>query len=315
MSGPRREMLHAGWRYLKNIFLIFLVGYVFIVYPVYFLFTANYPIAKQASDTTSILTSFASGPTPAGEMCHGLRCLADVNIWMAGNLVFRPIAQYMLGILMVLQRADGGNTIYFLGHVVSSGGWIYFPLLYLVKEPLPTLIIVVMALILALCLDVENGPRGALAHLASYPRLISVNFAEFTMGSFIVLYWGYSMHSPLNIGIRHIIPTLPFIYILAAGVWKKWIVRFDLPASHIGIRDPATMVSRSWARSRNIASSLSCSPGYFAKPFSRLLIFFRTSMNSAAARERLSLRNGFELRLGTGPAAPAGMGQRASGSR
>jgi hypothetical protein len=41
------------------------------------------------------------------------------------------------------------------------------------------------------------------------------------MGSFVVLYWGYSMHSPLNIGIRHIIPTLPFIYILATGVWKK----------------------------------------------------------------------------------------------
>ena len=46
------------------------------------------------------------------------------------------------------------------------------------------------------------------------------------MASFIVLYWGYSMQSPLNIGIRHLMPTIPFIYILAAGVWKKWVTKF-----------------------------------------------------------------------------------------
>jgi hypothetical protein len=50
------------------------------------------------------------------------------------------------------------------------------------------------------------------------------------MGSFIILYWGYSMHSPLNIGIRHLMPTISFIYILAAGVWKKWITRIAMPA-------------------------------------------------------------------------------------
>ena len=48
------------------------------------------------------------------------------------------------------------------------------------------------------------------------------------MVSFIVLYWGYSMQSPLNIGIRHLMPTIPFIYILAAGVWKKWVTRINL---------------------------------------------------------------------------------------
>ena len=48
----------------------------------------------------------------------------------------------MLGILMVFQRVDGGNTIYFMGQVVGSGGWTYFPLLFLLKEPIPTLIIV-----------------------------------------------------------------------------------------------------------------------------------------------------------------------------
>jgi len=48
------------------------------------------------------------------------------------------------------------------------------------------------------------------------------------MASFIVLYWGYSMHSPLNIGIRHLMPTIPLILILASGVWKKWIMNINV---------------------------------------------------------------------------------------
>jgi hypothetical protein len=35
------------------------------------------------------------------------------------------------------------------------------------------------------------------------------------------------MHSPLNIGIRHLMPTIPFIFILAAIVWKQWIAKLN----------------------------------------------------------------------------------------
>jgi hypothetical protein len=215
----------TGLRYFRNLILIVAIGYVFIVYPIYFLFTAHYPIAKQVSDTQTILTSFATGPTPAGQFCKGIRCLADADIWMAKNPVTRPYAEYLLGILMVLQRADGGNTIYFLGHVVVSGGWIYFPVLYLLKEPIPSLIVVLFALIFSLWMAFKRLKRAHFRPLRPVLDYIGLSLPEFTMGSFIVLYWGYSMHSLLNIGIRHIIPTLPFVYILAAGVWKKWIVK------------------------------------------------------------------------------------------
>jgi 4-amino-4-deoxy-L-arabinose transferase-like glycosyltransferase len=244
---PRREILSRGWRYLKNLIFILLIGYICIVYPLYFLFTANYPVAKQISDTAFTLNSFANGPTPAGQMCHGIRCLADLDIWMAKNPVLRPFAQYMLGVLMVFQRAVGGNTIYFLGHVVGSGGWIYFPLLYLLKEPLPTLFIVITALVLALFWMWKRVRASHWRILRNIFDYVSVNFAEFTMGSFIILYWGYSMHSALNIGVRHIIPTLPLIYILSAGVWKKWIMQFDLSraATALGI---ATTMAKSITR-------------------------------------------------------------------
>ena len=156
-----------------------------------------------------------------------MRCLADLNIAMAGNPALRPFAQYMLGVLMVMQRADGGNTIYFLGQVVQSGGPIYFPLLFALKEPIPTLVVILLALILALWWILKKAfhdPKRIFRHVIDY---LGISWSEFSLASFIVLYWGYSMHAPLNIGLRHIIPTLPLIYILTAGIWKKWILKFN----------------------------------------------------------------------------------------
>jgi hypothetical protein len=43
------------------------------------------------------------------------------------------------------------------------------------------------------------------------------------MISFIVLYWASSITSPLNIGVRHILPTFPFIYLLTSRQITKWL--------------------------------------------------------------------------------------------
>ncbi len=240
-----KKLMMDGWRHFCRLFFIFAIGYIFIVYPIYFIFTANYPIAKQASDTATILGSFANGPAPAGQFCHGMRCLADLDIWMAGNPIFRPFAQYMLGILMVMQRVDGGNTIYFWGQIVNFGGWTYFPKLFSIKETIPTLIVVLLALVLALWKIIKRtvSLRGKIKK--EFLDYLCLNFAEFTMISFIAFYWIYSMQSPLNIGIRHLMPTIPFIYILAAGVWKKWVINIRLPEGEI-TQDSIMIMARSF---------------------------------------------------------------------
>lgn len=242
-----RRLGHYAWK----LFLIFLIGYAIIVYPVYSLFTVGYPIQKQISDTTAILTSFASGPTPAGQMCSGMRCFADADIWMSKHYITRPIAEYLLGILMALQRVDGGNTIYFLGAVRGSGGWIYFPVLFLLKEPIPTLIIVLLAFVLAAWWTVKRtvynrGGRGPTIWQRMHAYLVH-HFGEFSLASFVVLYWGYSMHSPLNIGIRHVLPTIPLIFILAAVVWKKWVMQLNV--SGTGFAEALSSAARSLATS------------------------------------------------------------------
>lgn len=197
-----------GLRYFKSISAIFIIGYI-LVYAIYFLFTINYPIEKQVADTKFILTSFAGAP-------------AEINIWMAGNKILRPLGQYFLGVLMVLQRSSGGNTGYFLGEVSASGWWYYFPIVFILKEPIPSLIIIFIAIFLSVW-GIVKKLKITNYKLQIFTDYLGNHFAEFSMLSFAIFYWLYSIKSPLNIGIRHLMPTMPFIYILAASALKKWI--------------------------------------------------------------------------------------------
>lgn len=218
-----------AWHYAKSLMIIFAVGYIVVVYPVYLAFTWNYPSAKQTSDTEFILSSFADGPTQPGHICKPARCVADLNINMAKNPITRPFAEYLLGVLMVFQRSSGGNTSYFLGEVSTTGSRTYFPIVYLLKETLPSLIIIFIGLFLALRAIGKNLGKG-IGNSVRYffNNYLGSNFTQFSMLFFVIFYWAYSMKSPLNIGVRHLIPTFPFIYILAAGAWKKWINELPL---------------------------------------------------------------------------------------
>jgi hypothetical protein len=227
--GKIWQFLKTFIRYVLYLISIFIIGY-FLVYIVYFLFTVNYPIEKQKADTSFTLTSFANGPDPNWETCklnsgvalnRRIRCVANVNVWMAGNKILRPVAEYILGVLMVMQRSSGGNTSYFLGEVSASGWWYYFPVLFVLKEPIPSLILIAFAFLLGLW-GILKGLKPITLCCKKFYDYLGTHFAEFSMLSFVIFYWAYSIKSPLNIGIRHILPTMPFIYILTASALKNW---------------------------------------------------------------------------------------------
>ena len=209
-----------AFRYSRSVFVIFIIGYA-VVYATYFVFTINYPIERQKSDIEFTLTSFAGGPAPSGKICDfnytKMRCLADINILMSEKRITQPLAEYMLGVLMVIQRSSGGNTGYFLGEVSASGWWYYFPILFLLKEPIPSLILILFTFLFS----VKNILKIKNLKFKILNDYLALHFAEFSMLSFTVFYWLYSIKSPLNIGIRHILPTMPFIYILTTSAAKK----------------------------------------------------------------------------------------------
>lgn len=198
------------WKNLWSLLLIFVIGFL-LIYAFYFITTWGYPIERQVSDTGHILQSF------------GFRPVANLNIWMAGNQILRPWAEYFLGVLMVLQRSAGGNTGYFLGEVSATGWHYYFPTVFVMKEPLAILIIIALALFFS-SLNILRGFKDGLKNaVKKFKEYLNTHFAEFAILLFVILYWAQSIQSTLNIGFRHLIPTLPFIYMLAAGSIKKWV--------------------------------------------------------------------------------------------
>ncbi len=81
----------------------------------------------------------------------------------------------------------------------DEGWWWFFPYAFLVKTPLALLALLLVGLLAA----ARRRPPGLLPLL-----------------SLLVVYWGFSLTSHLNIGSRHLLPTLPPLFVAAgaAGV-------------------------------------------------------------------------------------------------
>jgi len=219
---------------LKNLAIVFIIGYA-LIYPVYALFTVNYPVERQVSDTEYLMGSLIKEGGIGG-------LLAETTVKMAGNRITRPYAEYALGFLMVSQRASGGNTGYFLGEV-SGGGWKhYFPVVYALKEPLPFLLLAIAALGSGLYAFARKPKKT----IKSLPETVATRFPEIAVGIFILVYAVVSIRSPLNIGIRHLMPILPFIYVLSVETMR---LRFGKAAK------PIMAVSLAWLAVGTIIST------------------------------------------------------------
>jgi hypothetical protein len=140
---------------------------------------------------------------------------------MNDSPVFRPLAPYFFGIARVFQRVAGGNVTYFMGEISTKGFYSYFPIVFLIKEPLATLAVIFLALFISLSgafRSVFNSSKSFLSKLAVYLR---TNVVAFTLLLFIFVYSVTSIAGKLNIGFRHLFPILPFIFILTAtGIFK-----------------------------------------------------------------------------------------------
>jgi hypothetical protein len=94
-----------------------------------------------------------------------------------------------------------------LGEISGEGFWLYFPIAIAVKTPLPTLLLLVASLILLL----DKGSRVAGRRFILLPILVFLSLAVF---------------SRMNIGLRHILPIYPFLFVwLGGSVAMLWASR------------------------------------------------------------------------------------------
>jgi len=187
---------------LKILVLVFVIGYI-LVWPVYQYHVWNYPNEKQAQDTEFLLSS------------HPIRFLGQVLSWAAQKPVLKPYAQYFLGLFLVFQRASGGHTTYFLGEVSAAGWKNYFPIVYIIKEPLTFHILTLVALLYSSWLIKKPFWQNTFQRTKTW---LKDHFPEFAMLTFIGIYWATSLISNLNIGVRHLLPVFPFTILLVSAL-------------------------------------------------------------------------------------------------
>ncbi len=205
-SNSREFLENLG----RNLTLSLLIGLIALtlIWGFYLYHIWNYPPERQVRDTEFILSSFGSRP------------LANMVVWMADKPVLRALGQYLLGVFMVLQRASGGNTGYFIGEVSAAGWKSYFPTVYFIKETLVLHLLTLIALLYAVWRMNRPFWKGMSSRVYQW---IKYHFTEFAMLTFIAIYWITSLTSNLNIGVRHLLPTLPFTIFLVGGVTGMWL--------------------------------------------------------------------------------------------
>jgi tetratricopeptide (TPR) repeat protein len=103
------------------------------------------------------------------------------------------------------------HAAYLLGEISPDGFWGYFPIVFAVKTPLPTMFLLAATVVVLL-----HG-HGSKAYLGlALPPLIY----------FILAIW-----SRFNLGIRHLLPVYPFLFVLIGGtvdrLWREgsWLKR------------------------------------------------------------------------------------------
>jgi hypothetical protein len=96
-----------------------------------------------------------------------------------------------------------GHFSYLNGQVSQGGSWLYFPEAIAIKSPLAMLIGLLLTGIL----------------VATMPRRIAQRALCLAIPAFVFL--GFSMTSKINIGVRHVLPVIPFLYLLIA----LWLAR------------------------------------------------------------------------------------------
>ncbi|PIN68903.1 hypothetical protein COV93_07565 [Candidatus Woesearchaeota archaeon CG11_big_fil_rev_8_21_14_0_20_43_8] len=117
--------------------------------------------------------------------------------------------RYIAGLkFVVAHSSDFGHAQYLMGMHSIDGWWYYFPLAFLFKTPIPTLLLVILSII--------------------FYRKREDDYFLFAP---IAVYLFFFMTGKIDIGIRHIMPIYPFIFILISRLadHKDKILKFVIP--------------------------------------------------------------------------------------
>ena len=119
---------------------------------------------------------------------------------------------WLYGLSSVTLRSATKRACFLVGECGVTGFRMFFPITFLLKTPLSLLFL---------------AGLGAAA-LWRGPERISRLRWVIPLAVVFVIYWAFAIASPLNIGLRHLLPVYPPLFIVAGGAvglmrnWRTW---------------------------------------------------------------------------------------------
>jgi len=143
---------------------------------------------------------------------HGTSSLQKRFIeWTATNIPI-PGAFYYQGFYEnVFKHNIYGHNTYLAGEYSKKGWWYYFPYAFFIKTPLPIIISLLSSVVLAYIFLKKELKKGKSIKklLQKHSRLVSILIL-------VLFYLAVSMRININLGLRHILPLYPFLFIFCA---------------------------------------------------------------------------------------------------
>jgi hypothetical protein len=158
-----------------------------------------------------------------------LLCLPAVSVILVAYF-FQGLLPWWSGLQVFLTQAAGGQPAFFLGEYSSDGWWSYFPVAFLIKTPIGSLLIIGASLVLF-----RSGTcyrrRDALCLLVP-----------------VALTFMVAAQSRTNIGLRHVLPVYPLLFVLASRLvtvrlGRPWLMPTLVAAALMGTAASALRVA------------------------------------------------------------------------
>lgn len=161
-----------------------------------------YPLA--AGLTLWAGNGFQIGPWPAD--------LPGFAVRLAGRPL--PLAAYLDQLVDIGGRLEKATPAFLFGRYSDQGWWYYFPAAFILKTPLPTLLLLTWALLAGLRWS-PTPPRRPPTDWLTVTALAAPSLTFFA----------FSLTSHVNLGYRHILLLIPFVALgvsyRLAGVWAR----------------------------------------------------------------------------------------------
>ena len=136
---------------------------------------------------------FQVGALPANDVAPGLAGLT------------LPLSHHLDQLLDIFARAQTGADAFLLGDYSPTGWWYYFPVTFMLKTPLPSLLLLLL---------------GAVGAVQTLRRRLLTDVQGLGWAALLLPSLGYfviALTTKVNLGYRHLLPILPLLLVFATS--------------------------------------------------------------------------------------------------